>query len=40
MSDHAHPVAANLLDRQFEADTPNQGGASGDMEGQVPCTRG
>ena len=24
MSDHDQPVAANLLDRQFEADTPNQ----------------
>ena len=25
MSDHDQPVAANLLDRQFEADAPNQG---------------
>ena len=24
MSDHDQPVAANLLDRQFEADAPNQ----------------
>jgi putative transposase len=24
MSDHAHPVAANLLDRQFAAQAPNQ----------------
>jgi putative transposase len=24
MSDHDHPVAANLLDRQFAADAPNQ----------------
>ena len=24
MSDHAHPVARNLLDRQFTADAPNQ----------------
>jgi transposase InsO family protein len=24
MSDHSHPVAANLLDRQFEAERPNQ----------------
>ena len=24
MSDHDHPVAANLLDRQFDADAPNQ----------------
>ena len=24
MSDHDHPVAANLLDRRFEADAPNQ----------------
>jgi transposase InsO family protein len=24
MSDHDQPVAANLLDRQFEADSPNQ----------------
>jgi putative transposase len=24
MSDHDHPVAANLLDRQFTADAPNQ----------------
>ena len=30
MSDHDQPVAANLLDRQFEADAPNQrwGGAT------------
>ena len=25
MSDHDHPVAANLLDRRFEAAAPNQG---------------
>ena len=24
MSDHDQPVAANLLDRRFEADAPNQ----------------
>jgi putative transposase len=24
VSDHDHPVAANLLDRRFEADAPNQ----------------
>ena len=24
MSDHDHPVAANILDRRFEADAPNQ----------------
>ena len=24
MSDHDHPVAANLLDRQFTAETPNR----------------
>ena len=24
MNDHDQPVAANLLDRQFEADAPNQ----------------
>jgi transposase InsO family protein len=32
MSDHDQPVAANLLDRQFEADAPNQRGVGDTTE--------